>query len=69
LHGKEKILEVPRLQRLLARPSLEELFQGERSPAAEKRDEAIYRAYRDYGYYLREIADYLRVHYATVSRV
>ena len=68
LHGKEKTLEVPRVQRLLARPSLEELFQGERSPAAEKRDEAIYRAYGDYGYYLREIADYLRVHYATVSR-
>jgi REP-associated tyrosine transposase len=68
LKGKEKILEVPKVQRFLARPSLEELFQGERSPAAEKRDEGIYRAYRDYGYYLREIADYLRVHYATVSR-
>lgn len=68
LHGKENVLEVPRVQRFLARPSLEELFQRERRPGAKKRDEAIYRAYKDYGYYLREIADYLRVHYATVSR-
>ena len=68
LHGKERILEVPRAQRFVSRPSLEELFQGERSPAAEKMDERIYRAYRDYGYYLREIAEYLGVHYATVSR-
>jgi putative transposase len=68
LHGKENILEVPRVQRFLGRPSLEELFQGERCPGAKKRDEAIYRAYKDHGYYLREIADYLGVHYATVSR-
>jgi putative transposase len=68
LQGKENSLEVPKVQRFLARPTLEELFRRERSPGGKKRDEAIYRAYRDYGYYLREIADYLRVHYATVSR-
>jgi DNA-binding MarR family transcriptional regulator len=30
--------------------------------------EAIYRAHKDYGYYPKEIADYLGVHYATVNR-
>ncbi len=68
LHGKENILEVPRVQRFLARPSLQELFQEERGQGGKKRDEAICQAYKDDGYFLREIADYLRVHYATVSR-
>jgi putative transposase len=68
LHGKEKIQELPRVQRFVARPSLEELFQRIKNPDAKERDRTIYRAYKEYGYYLREIADYLGVHYATVSR-
>jgi hypothetical protein len=47
LHGKENNLEVARVQGFLARASLEELFQGERSTGAKKRAEAIYRAYKD----------------------
>jgi REP element-mobilizing transposase RayT len=49
--------------RLRNRPSLAELLEGE-----EDRDLAITRAYRDHGYLMREIADALRCHYATVSR-
>lgn len=53
--------EVPRTQRQPIRPSLAELFR--------KREErALVLAYRAYGYRLREIADHLGVHYATVSR-
>ncbi|MBE0500878.1 MAG: helix-turn-helix domain-containing protein [Desulfuromonadales bacterium] len=33
-----------------------------------ERDVKTYRAYRDFGYTLKEIADFLGVHYATVSR-
>jgi len=33
----------------LAKPSLEGLFPRERSPAAEERDEAVYRAYKIMG--------------------
>ena len=43
------------------RPPLVELLQG---PSKQ----AIATAYHDHGYRLREIADYLGVHYATVSR-
>jgi putative transposase len=68
LKGKEGVREVPRVQRFLTRPSLEDLFRGEKRSAAGKLDEAIRKAYHDHGYYLREIAEYLGVHYATVSR-
>jgi putative transposase len=68
LHGKENIQELPRVQRFVARPSLEELFQRIKNPGAKERDRTIYRAFKEHGYYLREIADYLGVHYATVSR-
>lgn len=54
--------EVPRLQRMVNRSLLSEVF----SSAAE--DEGILKAYRDCGYTMREIAKFLGVHYATVSR-
>jgi len=58
-----KLSEVPRKQRLPDRPMLEEIFAGTATT-----DEGILRAYRDHGYTMREIAEYLGVHYATVSR-
>ena len=58
-----KLSEVPRKQRLPDRPTLDEIFAG-----AATTDEGIFKAYRDHGYTMREIAEYLGVHYATVSR-
>ncbi len=58
-----KLNEVPREQRLLDRPTLEEIFAG-----AGTRDEGIFAAYHDHGYTMREIAEHLGIHYATVSR-
>ena len=57
-----KLSEVPRVQRMIDRPPLSEVF----SSAVE--GEGILKAYRDYGYTLREIAKFLGIHYATVSR-
>ena len=57
-----KLSEVPRVQRMIDRPPLSEVF----SSAIE--GEGILKAYRDYGYTLREIAKFLGIHYATVSR-
>lgn len=57
------IREVPRRQTQAHRPALAALFQGARD-----RDRRILLAYRRYGYRLAEIAAYLGVHYATVSR-
>jgi REP element-mobilizing transposase RayT len=53
--------EVPRSQRT-ARPPLATVF------ARGREEKAIVNAYRKHGYTLKEIADYLGVHYATVSR-
>ena len=57
------IRDIPRRQTQAQRPSLRALFQRNGEPA-----QLIYRAYRDYGYRLAEIADHLGVHAATVSR-
>lgn len=58
----QRVLEVPKRQRLVNRPSLRDLFADDRSI------ETIYQAYRDHGYTQREIAEHLGVHYATISR-
>ncbi len=58
------IQEVPQQQTQAHRPSLRQLFARPRP--AEIR--SLLKAYRQYGYRLREIAEHLEVHYATVSR-
>ncbi len=57
------IREIPRRQTQATRPSLRAVFQRRDGQA-----QLIAVAYRQYGYRLREIADHLGVHYATVSR-
>lgn len=61
--GKDEteLAEVPRVQRQAIRPALEAILN-------KKRKSSIERAYRDYGYRLKEIAQHLGVHYSTVSR-
>jgi putative transposase len=54
--------EIPRKQFLTSEEPLEELLSDGGS------GEAIANAYRDHGYQLREIAEHLGCHYATVSR-
>ena len=52
----------------MARPSLEELFHEVGAEGKRERDEVIYRAHVQHGYMLREIAEFLGVHYTTISR-
>ena len=68
LDEKGNIEEVPRLQRYVARPLLSELFKGKKVKGRKAEDKAIYDAYVRYGYTMKEIAEHLGVHYATVSR-
>ncbi|MBT3879531.1 MAG: addiction module toxin RelE [Candidatus Scalindua sp.] len=58
------IIEIPRNQRYVDRPSLIELF-GKKL----KRDRRITEAVYEYGYSQREVADHLGIHYSTVSRL
>src|SRR5687767_2144330 len=57
------IRDIPRRQTQAHRPPLRMLLQGKAEPAR-----LIHTAYREYGYRLTEIATYLGVHAATVSR-
>lgn len=61
--------EFTKCQRHSNRPSIEKLFViGVRS-VKKARDKAIYKAYIDYGYSQKEIADFLELNFATVSRI
>lgn len=68
LKRRERVLEIPRVQRYAARPPLEALLVFGKTGARTARDKAIQEAYAKYGYTLREIAEHLGVHYSTVSR-
>jgi REP element-mobilizing transposase RayT len=68
LEEKESIKEVPRVQRYVARPPLKELFKGKMGKERTVEDRVISHAYVHYGYTMKEIADHLGFHYATVSR-
>lgn len=66
IRDKEKLKEIPRKQRFVTRPPLNEIlkYQDKKS-----KDQAIYEACLQYGYTLKDIAEYFGVHYTTVSRV
>jgi transcriptional regulator with PAS, ATPase and Fis domain len=61
LAKEDKDTEVPREQRQPLRPLLRECVKS-------GTPEEIGQAYREYRYRLREIAQHLGIHYATVSR-
>lgn len=67
LSDKEKIKEIPRVQRYITRPNLKELFNEKHGKL--QRDRAICDACLRYGYTFKEIADHLIIHYTTVSKV
>lgn len=63
-HQPDRVIrEIPRRQSQAHRPGLKELFSGQQIL-----DPVILEAYRRYGYRMSEIAEYLGVHYSTVSR-
>jgi Trp operon repressor len=67
LKGFEELVEIPLAQRYVNRPSLKTLLDGTLTKA--QRDAAIARAVHRYGYSQREVADWLGLHYATLSRL
>jgi len=67
LENKKQVKEIPRLQRYVNRPSLEEIFRKQETKA--QRGINMNAAHLRYGYTLKEIADYLRIRYTTVSKV
>jgi REP element-mobilizing transposase RayT len=67
-HVKQKLdeKEIPRNQRISAGDELEEIFQkGARQ--GDSRDAIIYQAYAEGNYSMREIGDFLGLHYSSIS--
>jgi REP element-mobilizing transposase RayT len=66
-HTDEK--EIPRSQRYINRPILDALFKGNMIEDKRERNRRIREAVEEYGYAQKEVADYLRMHYSTISRL
>ena len=66
---KEKVSEIPKHQRKLCRPSLNELFDKTTQQSKPKRNETIRIAIFEYGYTQSELSNFLGLHYSTVSRL
>ena len=69
VRGYEEIKEIPRGQRYLGRPGLGNMFSENIVRDRKKRDERVAQAVGEWGYSQREVADYLRLHYSTLSRI
>jgi putative transposase len=65
LEEQAHTVEIPRRERLVTRPKLEELMLGIEDKT--ERNERVYRAVRVYGYTLKDVADASGLHYSTVS--
>jgi len=64
MSGKENLKELTKKQRYISRPSLKDIFKDKESKA-----HAMYEAHQQYGYTLKDIAEYIGVHYTTLSKV
>ncbi|MEW6584507.1 MAG: transposase [Nitrospirota bacterium] len=69
LKENEDIKEIPKSQRYINRPDLSRLFEGKGRRDKARRDGLIVKAVEKYGYSQKEIADYLKMHYSTISRI
>lgn len=67
LKDKSALTEVPRRQRYLHRPALDEILPG--ALAKPERNAAIAVAHLGHGYTQQQIAKHCRLHYSTVSRI
>lgn len=67
--GAKEFKEIPRTQRYLSRPDLEQMFSKRMEWGREWRNQKISEAIWNWGYSQKEIADFLRMHYSTVSRI
>jgi putative transposase len=68
VRGYEEVIEIPKSQRYVTRPSLGEIFKDTEG-GKQKRDAGIADAVTKWGYSEREVANHLGLHYSTVSRL
>ncbi len=64
----EAIAEIPRNQRYIGRPALQEIFKN-KVLDKQKRNLEITNAVYKYGYNQKEVAEHLDLRYSTISRL
>jgi len=69
LRGKKDIAELPKSQRYVNRPSLQKIFSKSILQDIGKRNEKIADAVERHGYRQREVANYLGMHFTSISRI
>jgi len=67
--GKEEIPEIKKGQRFMNTPPLGDIFNSEVVGDRQSRDSKIEEAVLEYRYSQREVADYLGMHFTSVSRI
>jgi len=66
---KKAIKEIPKSQRYAGRPPLSAIFSVDSLNNKKNRNKGICMAHLSYGYTLKEIGEFLGIHYSTVSRI
>jgi DNA-binding MarR family transcriptional regulator len=66
IRSKEKLKEITIKQRYVTQPPLDIILKYKDKKS---KDQKMYKAYLQYGYTLKDIAEYIGVHYTIVSRV
>jgi REP-associated tyrosine transposase len=69
LADREEIKEIPRRQRYANRPNLAHILSPGKIQNKGMRNRLVVTAHLQYGYTLKEIAEYLKIHYTTVSKI
>ncbi len=68
--NREELIEIPKKQRIAGRPKLVGLFENKKAVKDKTfRNRQIFIAHVSYCYTLKEIANFLGMHYSTVSKI
>ena len=69
IKDKQEIVEIPRQQRFVGRPSLSQLFSLSGLTDKEQRNQKVLEAIDKFGYSQKQVANFLSIHYSTISKL
>ena len=69
VRGRKKIPEIPKSQRFLNRPNLRNVFRVDTLRDKRRRNGRIVEAVQEHGCTQREVADFLGMHFTSISRI